>query len=143
METGEKESEQGEQNQMAARGVSWVPIVFILIILSFAAFTIPLSPSLSVSVKISTKLAYPSAVMIEALTSNYQRVPISTTPVAGKNVVVLDTLTGATGNYQIVVALSYKGEEIAASAFLNLGDGTYQARIVLWPRWSEDPKAQE
>jgi hypothetical protein len=43
------------------------------------------------------------------------------------------------GNYQIVVTLSYKGEQIAASAFSNLGDGTYQARIVLWPRWSEDP----
>lgn len=119
---------------------SWIPVVFILIIVAFAWFAVPVSPSVSVFVRISHQTQYPYGPTLEAFSNSYQRVPLSSTPISSKNVVSLSSLTTAVvGNYQLTITVSYANQVINSQTFTAIGEGTYQARITLWTTWQENP----
>jgi len=119
---------------------SWIPVVFILIIVAFAWFAVPVSPSVSVFVRISHSSLYPSGPTLEAFSNSYQRVPLSSTPISSKNIVFLSSLTTATvGNAELSITVSYANQVIDSRTFSGLGEGTYQARVTLWTTWQENP----
>lgn len=140
VERGDVQAASEGGKSLAKGGNSWIPIAFVLIVVAFAWFAVPVSPSVSVFVRITTSTTSYGApsISMESFSNSYQRVPLSATSITSKNVIALNSLTASQGTYTLSIGVSYGNQILNNQTFAPIGDGTYQARITLWTSWQEN-----
>lgn len=123
---------------MAERGQAQIAVIVIIVIFIFLNLFMvqPISPSMTVTFSIQKEpgTAYPK---LSLLSASYAKVPITVTLTATRDQALIARLTGSKGIYSLSIGVSYQGRQIAQGKMDSVGEGTYEARLYLFPR-SED-----
>jgi len=108
----------------------------LIIILAFATLTfmvLPVSPLIAVTFTVQREpgIANPKISVVSAI---YQKVPLSTAFSATRDKVLLTRLSGSDGILSITVTAYYTNMLLAEGTLQRSGEGTYEARLYLFPR---------
>lgn len=140
VERGDVQTNSKGEMRLAKGGNSWIPVAFVLLVIAIVWLAVPVSPSVSVFVRISTSTTSYGAlsVSLDSFSNSYQKVPLSATSISSKNAITLNPLTASQGTYVLSIGVSYGNQILNNQTFVPVGDGTYQARITLWTSWQEN-----
>jgi hypothetical protein len=113
-----------------------LPLIFLVLLVSFTVLLLPISPTLRVTFKIATPNQY-LAPTIEIVDATYNKASLFATASATKGNITLSYLGVKQGSYMLYVAVSYGGTMLSNEMFKPLGDGTYQIYVAYLPRLGE------
>jgi hypothetical protein len=126
-----QESGKGEQMAFPRRQQGIALTIIIIMLAAFFLMSIPLSPSLAVTLSIDTKQYTP---ILTVTSFAYSKVPLPVALVTTRDVPFLAGSSPTTGTSQLRFTVSYAGTVLSDYVFVNLGDGTYQVKVLYSPR---------
>jgi len=133
MHEAERFSE-GEQS-MIPRGQQGAALTIVIIMLGmFIVMSTPLCPTLSVTLAIDTKPWTPT---LSVTSFSFERIPLPAALVITRDVPYLVGGPPTVGEAKLSFTVSYKNVLLSDKVFASLSDGTYQARVVYFPRSEE------
>jgi hypothetical protein len=113
--------------------------VIIVVIVAFAFFILPLSPTLRLSFQITTPTNYSGPPTLEILDASYAKFSLYATAKDTKGNIALTYLGATQGNYVLSIAISYNNNPVSTGGFSNLGDGVYSMYVAYLPQFGEQP----
>lgn len=130
METTEA---QDDKNMIPRRQQGSALTIVIVILAVFVIFSVPISPTLTVTIVINT--APNSQVPLAVSTFSYDKVPLSVAIGTSRDVPYVVGGPTTTGALALVANVTYAGNLISGpTSFSSLSDGTYQIKVNYFPR---------
>jgi hypothetical protein len=124
---------QNDKNMIPRRQQGTALTLVILILAAFVIVSIPISPTLTVTVVINT--APNSQVPLAISTFSYDRVPLSVAIGTSRDVPFIVGGPTTAGTSTLSVNVTYAGNLISGpTSFYSLADGTYQIKVNYFPR---------
>ncbi len=111
------------------------PLMLIIILAAVMVLFVPLSPSLSVTFNLGvSSTGYGPTLTAE--TWSYAKVTLGSSSGVAKGSISLSFAgSSLAGPYNLTIAVSYNGQSLSGpEKYAGVGEGTYQTRIVYWPR---------
>lgn len=126
------------QAQVSAAGA--LPVILIVFLVLVVGFILPLSPTLTVTFKISSPSV--SLPQIEVVQGVYSKSPLWSTTKVTKGTIVITYLSGSQSpnlaSYQLDVVISYKGQLLSTANYASITDGLYSMYTVYLPSLGEE-----
>jgi len=119
-----------QRGSSSSSALGWL---LLIVIGAYVIFVVPLCPTLTVTFKITympAKLEH----TLEVPSHSYTKSSLSSVAGIAKGDIMLIYVAGTVGHYSVSVAVTYGNEKLPAGTFTSLGEGTYQIRVVYWPR---------
>ena len=114
-----------------------LPIILLVILVSFSILGLPMNPVLTVTFKILTPTTYPFVPKLEIVDATYAKASSWSTASVTKGTMSVSFLGATQGQFSLSITITYSGELLGTGVYRSLGEGLYQMRVVYLPRLGE------
>ncbi len=108
-----------------------LPIILLVILVSFSILGLPINPMLTVRFKILTPPK------LEIVDATYVKASLWSTASVTKGGISVSFLGATQGQYSLSITIGYGTQFLGSAVYPSFGEGLYQMRVVYLPRLGE------